>query len=66
MVGDPLHMVKHRDAFLDGLTDEEYAIHEDQVSKGTMEKVMAVLRSKDPKKAAADLEKDGEIHEDNQ
>jgi len=51
-------MVKHRDAFLDSLTDEEYAIHEREVEKGTMEKVMAVLRSKDPKKAAADLEKE--------
>ena len=50
-------MKKHRDAFLDGLTDEEYAIHEREVEKGTMEKVMSVLRSKDPKK-------DGEIHED--
>jgi len=58
MVGDPVHMVKHRDAFLDSLTDEEYAIHEREVEKGTMEKVMAVLRSKDPKKAAADLEKE--------
>lgn len=58
MVGDPVHMVKHRDAFLDGLTDEEYAIHEREVEKGTMEKVMSVLRSKDPKKAAADLEKE--------
>lgn len=58
MVGDPVHMVKHRDAFLNGLTDEEYAIHEREVEKGTMEKVMSVLRSKDPKKAAADLEKE--------
>lgn len=51
-------MVKHRDAFLNGLTDEEYAIHEREVEKGTMEKVMSVLRSKDPKKAAADLEEE--------
>lgn len=64
MVGDPVHMKKHRDAFLDSLTDEEYAIHMDQVNKGTMDKVMAVLRHKDPKKAAADLEKDGEIHDE--
>lgn len=64
MVGDPVHMVKHRDAFLDSLTDEEYAIHMKEVEKGTIEKAMAVLRSKDPKKAAADLEKDGEIHDE--
>lgn len=57
-------MKKHRDAFLDSLTDEEYAIHEDQVNKGTMDKVAAVLRSKNPKKAAEDLERDGEIHEE--
>lgn len=63
MVGDPVHMVKHRDAFLDSLTDEEYEIHKAEVEKGTIEKVMSVLRSKDPKKAAEDLEKEGSENE---
>ena len=56
-------MVKHRDAFLDSLTDEEYAIHKAEVEKGTIEKAMSVLRSKDKKKAAEDLEKEGSENE---
>lgn len=58
MVGDSVHMVRHRDAFLDSLTDEEYAIHEEQVNKGTIDKVMQILRSRDPAAAAAQAERE--------
>ena len=57
MVGDPTHMKEHRDKFLESLTEEEYKIHKKEVEKGTIEKAMAVLKSKDPKKAAENLEK---------
>ena len=57
-------MKEHRDKFLESLTEEEYAIHKKEVDKGTIEKAMAVLKKKDPKKAAENLEKESEIDED--
>lgn len=66
MVGDPIHMVRHRDAFLNGLTDAEYAIHEAEVKKGTMDKVMQILRNKDPQQAAADAEREADGQKNDQ
>lgn len=53
-------MREHRDAFLDSLTEEEKKIHEEQCDKGLWEKIASVLNSKDPEKAAAELEKEME------
>ena len=46
MVGEPTKMKKHRDAFLDSLTDEEMEIHKKQVEKGVWGEAMKSLKSK--------------------
>lgn len=55
-----MHMRKHRDRFLEDLTEDELRIHDTEVEKGTMEKVIEIIRSKDPEAAAAAAEAEHE------
>lgn len=40
MIGDPAHMKEHRDAFLEGLTEEERIVHQREVDNGTWDHVL--------------------------
>ncbi len=59
-MSDVLHVKKHVEDFYASLTPEELEVDKKERERGTWDKITAVMTSKDPKKAAEDLEKEME------
>ena len=59
-MADVVHVKKHVQDFYDSLTPEEMEVDKKERARGTWDKITAVMTSKDPKKAAEDLEKEME------
>ena len=55
---DVIHVKEHVQKFYDSLTPEEMEIDRKERERGTWDKITAVMKSKDPKKAAEDLQKE--------
>lgn len=55
---DVRHVNKHVQAFYDSLTPEEMEIDRKERERGTWDKVKAIMSSKNPKKAAEELERE--------
>lgn len=57
-MADVIHVKEHVQRFYDSLTPEEMEIDRKEREKGTWDKIVSVMKSKDPKKAAEDLQKE--------